>query len=109
MCLSVVALLPGAANFIPSQSASQLYLSGRAGGRDVGEKKRSAEIRRTEDLTSQVEPFKAHGQPNMFSLGVNVLLIQGWLSVRGFQWIVCNHIVMRVALCKHHSNIPLPT
>lgn len=72
------------------------------------EKKRDTEIQRTEG-TCQVEPFKAHAQPNVFGLGVNVLLIQGWLSVRRFQWILYNHIVMHVALCKHHSNIPLPT
>lgn len=67
-------LLPGAANFTPSQSASQLYLSRRAGGGDVEEKKQDTEIQRTEG-TCQMEPFKAHAQPNVFSLGVNVLLI----------------------------------
>lgn len=45
-----------------------------------------------------MKPLKAHTQPNLFSLGVNVLLIEGWLSVRRrFQWILYNHIVMHVA------------
>ena len=105
MLIGCGSLLLWAANLTPSQSASQFYLSGRAGGGDVGEKKQDIEIQRTEDLTCQVEPRKAHAQPNMISLGVNVLLIQGWLSIRRFQWIPCNYIIMCVALCKHHSNI----
>lgn len=33
----------------------------------------------------------------MFSLGVYVLLIEEWLSLRRFQWVPYNHIVMCVA------------
>lgn len=62
-------LLPGVANFTPSQSASQLYLSGRVGGGDVGEKQRKTQIQRTAG-TCQVEPLKAHTQPNVLRLGV---------------------------------------
>lgn len=58
-------LLPGAANFTPSQSTKPT-LPGRPGGGDAGEKKRDTEVQRT-DGTCQVEPFNAHAQPKMFS------------------------------------------
>lgn len=104
VCLSVVALYHRKRQIYPFTKCNKL-LSGTAGGGDVGEKKQNTEIQRTEDLTYQVEPFKAHAQPKMFSLGVSVLLVQGWLSTRRFQWTLYNHIVVHVALCKHHSNL----
>lgn len=107
MCLSVVALYyRGRQNLHPDKAQANFICLGGLGLEMWG--RRNGIQKYEEPKTCQVEPFKAHAQPNTFSLGVNVLPIQGWLSVRRFQWILYNHILMRVTLCKHHSNIPLP-
>lgn len=104
VCLSVVALFYQEWQTLHLHKVqSQLCL----GGLGVEMQGRRKGLQKYKELKGLVRWSHLIPMPSP-KCSVNVLLIQGWLSLRWFQWILYNHVVMHVALGKHHSNLPLP-